>query len=280
MKKHLFTIVIMLSVTKIYAQENIGLTPLKTPAHPKNHHSLFKLDDEFSMNQNAFLRYDALTSYREGVNPIKREFGINFRAEIDSLNGVHYIKMYNLSIEDMFTHGLRRPNYVILEVKEPSKYRYDPKYGPEKEWLRKNGYCYELMMPKGTIKGIKIADENLEKLFNVKCSIQMRKVNTLVLFRTSTAEKFKASGGEMVQNDEKGIYCNVSMNTLAGPWYHQNILPFLDETNYQGLIDVNLDVNVKSTADIPSLRAALKRYDLDIREEMREIEMFVITELK
>ncbi|MNR56139.1 hypothetical protein D3C85_1766580 [compost metagenome] len=70
------------------------------------------------------------------------------------------------------------------------------------------------------------------------------------------------------------------MNTLAGPWYHQNILPFSDETNYQGLIDVNLAVNVKSAADIPSLRAALKRYDLDIKEEMREIEMFVITELK
>lgn len=265
MKKHLLTILIMLSIVKMYAQDQKPILQLK---------------EELLVNKNAFLRYDALTGYREGIDPIKREFGANFKAQIDTVNGLHYIKMYNLSIEDMLTHGLRKPSYVILEVKDPSKYRYDPKYGSEKDWLRKNGYCYELMMPKGMVKGIKIVDDHLEKLFNVKCSVQKRKVNAVVLSRTSTSEKFKAVGGEMIQDDEKGIYRNVSISTLGGPWYHKSILPFLNETGYKDLIDVNLGINVKSIKDLPALREALKRYDLDIKEETREVEMFVITELK
>ena len=265
MKKITLTILVILLFARLYAQDQ---------------KPILQFSDELLGNKSAFLRYDALTGYREGVDPIKREFGVNFRAQIDTLNNLHYIKMYNLSIEDMFTHGLRKSNYVILEVKDPSRYRYDPKYGSEKDWLRKHGYCYELMMPKGTIKGIKIVDDYLEFFFNVKCSTQKRRVPTLVLFRTSAAEKFKAKGGEMLQDEEKGIYRNVSISTLGGPFLHQNILPFLDETGYKDLIDINLDINIKSIKDLPALREALKRYDLDIKEEQREIEMFVITELK
>lgn len=265
MNKHLFSILIMLFATKIYAQDQKPILQIR---------------EELLSNKSAFLRYDALTGYREDVDPIKREFGINFRAQIDTVNDLHYIKMYNLSMEDMLTHGLRKPSYVILEVKDPSRYRYDPKYGSEKEWLRKHGYCYELMMPKGTIKGMEIVDKHLEQLFNVKCSIQKRQVKAAILFRTSTAEKFKATGGEMVQDDEKGIYRNVSISTLAGPFFHHDILPFLDETGYKKLVNINLSINVKSITDLPALREALKRYDLDIKEETREIEMFVITELK
>lgn len=280
MKNHLFSMMIMLFSTGIYAQDTTALQPAKALPYFQEASAIFQLDDILTSNRNGWLRYDVLSGYREGVNSIKREFGANFKAQIDTLNGLHNIKMYNLSIEDMLTHGLRRPNYVILEVKDPSKYRYDPKYGPEKEWLHRHAYCYELMMPKGTIKSMKIVDENIERIFRVKCSIQKRKVPALVLSRTSTVEKFKASGGEMIQDDEKGIYRNVSISTIGGPWYKKNLLPFVNETGYKGLIDVSLGLNVKSLADLPALKEALKRYDLDIREEQREIEMFVITELK
>ncbi|WP_233603058.1 hypothetical protein [Pedobacter sp. KBW06] len=271
---------IILTATGMYAQDAIGIKPLKGQSYFEDESPVFQLDEALTSNKSSWLRYDVLSGYREGLAPIKREFGVNFKALVDTVNGLHFVKMYNLSIEDMLTHGLRKPTYVVLEVKDPSKYRYDPKYGSEIEWLRKHGYCYELMIPKGTMKSMKIVDENIERIFGVKCSTQKRKVPALVLFRTSTAEKFKASGGKMLQDDEKGIYRNVSIGTIGGPWYRKDILPFINETGYKGLIDVDLGINVASLAGLPALKEALKRYDLDIKEEPREIEVFVITELK
>lgn len=130
---------------------------------------LLKLHDPQFADNNT-VRYSALTGYLEGVKPIQGQFNSNFGAVIDKEKGTHRISMYNLSILEMFTHGLRRPEFVVLEVKDPAKYRYLPEYGDEQEWLRKNGWCYELLMPVGVIKGISIVDQELEKYFNVKCS--------------------------------------------------------------------------------------------------------------
>lgn len=130
--------------------------------------SLLKLRDTQFTDNNS-VRYSVLTGYLEGVEPIKGQYNSNFKAVIDKEKGTHRISMYNLSILEMFTHGIRSPEYVVLEVKDPSKYRYLPEYGDKQEWLRKNGWCYELLMPAGVIKGIGIVEQELEKFFNVKC---------------------------------------------------------------------------------------------------------------
>lgn len=276
-----YLIIIALALAKeAHAQDTNNVSHYKKLQYFNDQSPMFRFNKEQLSNKNGLLRYYALTGYREGVSPINQQFGANFIAQIDTTNGTHCIKMYNLSIEDMFTHGLRKKSYVILEVKDPSRYRYDKKYGKEEDWIRKNGYCYELMMPIGVIKGMEVVDENLEKLFKVKCTIQKRMIKTLVLFRTSNSEKFTASGGTMVQDDETGIYKNVTMGVLGGPWYRNDLSPFRDETGYKGLIDIHLGIKVKSLEDLPVLKKALNQYDLDIKEEMREIEMFVITELK
>lgn len=141
---------------------------------------VLKFHDEQLTNKNGFTRYYALTRYREGVNQITEAYGLNFKAQIDKKRGTHRIMMYNLSIQDMLTHGLWKSNKIILEVKDPYKYRYEPQYGDEKEWLRKNAYCYEIMMPIGTIKDMHIIDSELCRLFNVKCSIKRRLMKTQI----------------------------------------------------------------------------------------------------
>lgn len=142
---------------------------------------VFKLKGEQLENKNRHLHFYALTRYREGVKPIVSQFDINFLAQKDPIQGTHRIKMYNLSITDMLTHGLTKSEDVILEVKDPSKYRYDPKYGSYQVWLRKNAYCYEILLPENTLKSMDRVREHLNHLFKVKSGYQNRLIKTIVV---------------------------------------------------------------------------------------------------
>lgn len=145
--KRFINTVLLLAVTVTLHAQDIG------NIKPNSDHQnlLFKLQGEQLSNKNGFLRYSALTGYREDVTPIKADFNSNFKTEFNVETGTQRIYMYNLSIQDMLTHGLRKSSSVLLEVNDPSKYRYDPAYGDEKEWLRKNGYCYELVIDRKSV---------------------------------------------------------------------------------------------------------------------------------
>lgn len=135
---------------------------------------LFKLRDEQLSNKNRFLRFSALTGYREGVKPIEGQFGVNFKRFEAPETGTVRIAMYNLSIVEMLNHFPVNPAKVILEVKDPSRYMYDPKYGPKEAWMRKNAYCYEYMMPAGMISGTKQLEDDIAAWFGIRVSREKR----------------------------------------------------------------------------------------------------------
>lgn len=270
--KILFSIVfVVIMMNNIQAQEGLAFNDEKP---------LFKFQDEQLTNQNKLLRYTALTKYREGVMPIKGQFNVNFKGYNDEETGTRRIYMYNLSIEDMLTHGLCKPSQILLEVKDPSKYRYDAKYGSEIEWLRKNGYCYELLLPIGALKGMNTIDTELQKIFNLTSRWEKRNVKTWILTRTSTDEKFKATGGAPIKDPIHGVYRNVNIGWIGASLNEFDPIPFLDETGYKDLINIDLGLNLNMVHDITTLRKALQKYDLDLKEEIREKLMFVITENK
>jgi len=237
----------------------------------------FKLTEEQIVNSNRFLRFSMLTGYRDGVESISGQFGSNFLKDIDSIAGTHRIYMLNLSIQDILTHGFFKSNRVLLEVKDPYKYRYDAKYGSKLQWMRKNAYCYELLLPLGTMKGVRAVDQDLASIFKVACGRQRRLVNVWVLKRISKKDKLKAPGGEIVIDELSGRFANVGLSDVVQVVSNQAPFPVIDESGYAGTVDMNL--NIVSWNDIVQLRKAFQRYDLDILEEKREIEMFVIKEI-
>lgn len=273
MKIYFFSSVVLLMNmgNRIQAQNKIAFDDEKP---------LFKFQGEQLINQNGLLRYAALTSYREGIAPIKGQFNVNFKGYNDDETSTRRIYMFNLSIQDMLTHGLVKPNQILLEVKDPSKYRYDPKYGSETEWLRKNGYCYELLLPLGVLKGLHILDDQIQKIFGVTCRWEKRNVKTWILVRTSSAEKFKASGGEAFKDPVQGIYRNVNIGWIGVPLNEFGPVPFLDETGYKEPVNIDLGINLNTINNLTAFRKALEKYDLDLKEEIREKQMFVITENK
>lgn len=163
---------------------------------------VFKLKGEQLENKYRHLHFYALTGYREGVLPIVSQYNMNFLAQKDQLHGTHRIKMYNLSITDMLTYGLTKSEEVILEVKDPSKYRYDPKYGSEINWLQKNAYCYELLLPENVLKSMDVVRNHLSQLFNVKSGYQKRQIKT-VIYKDGIAEE---------NNKEKKVFVITEIN--------------------------------------------------------------------
>lgn len=236
--------------------------------------SVFKLQNEQLTNKNKFLRFSVVTGYREGVKPVSGAFGVNFNSFFNQDTGLQLISMYNLSIADMLTHGLVRHNNILLEVDDPSKYLYDPKYGDKESWNRKNAYCFELMLPIGIIKGGKTIDEYVANSFGVKFGMEKKMVKVLILIRTSTVDKLKSAEKGEAKYDLKGYFNNVSIDRLEHPLAEAGLPPMVDETGYKDPVDLNLKID--SWTDLSVLRKELHRYDLDLIDGMRELEMFVI----
>jgi len=272
----LSTVIFSLSIISVFAQKQDTISYRKPlfdfdPIKPT-----FKLTGEQISNKNRFLRFSIVSGYREGVEPI-RGF-VNFAATEDKATGTRRLYMYNLSIEDMLTYGFFKSNRVILEVKNPSKYRYDPSQGSKDKWLRENGRCFELVLPIGITLREEFLIDELSRVFGVKCGLQKRLVNALVLTRTSKLDKIKSLEKGVGSYDEHGYFNNVTLDRLASAIYEAGLPPMVDETGYKNPVDLNL--NLKSLNDLAGLKRELHRYDLDLKEEKREVEMFVITEIK
>jgi hypothetical protein len=242
----------------------------------------FKLAGEQLANPGKQTRFTILTGYREGVKQVSAGF-LNFSLHED-IPGTARFYMYNLSIVEMLKHNpFVEPSHVLLEVKDPSKYKYDLKYGSKEAWMKKNAYCYEVFLPgKPALTMVPLIDSMLAQEFRIKFGMQHRLVKALVLVRTSTQDKIKSAGGEAhygsfgFKND--GLLRNVPLSTLASQVDNAGMLPpMVDETGYAGSVDI--DFKMDSWTDLDAMRKVLQSHDLDLKEEMRSLDMFVITEV-
>lgn len=237
---------------------------------------LFELEEEQKVNTHQWLRFSSLSGYRAGVEPIHGT--ANFSSIQDEKQGTNRVFMYNLSLEEMLTHGFFKPSLVVLEVKDPSKYRYNHSDGNKEDWLRKNGHCYELLLPYGVFKEARTFEDDLNQLIGVKTSKEKRLTDVLVLVRTSDKDKIRSKDNGPQGYDGKSHFNNVGLDYLGSLLEESGLPLMIDETGYHDPVD--LDLNVKSWGDFGKVREALQRYDLDLRKEKREVTMFVITEIK
>ena len=252
------------------------------PAKPS-----FKLSADQQNNESRMLRYSLITGYREGVQPISAQFGVRFQRINDPSNGTAKIVMYNTSIPELLYLFPLSAGQLVLEVNDPSKYVYNPSYGDKLSWNRKNTYCLEFTMPAEMV-GEHVDPANmfspylytaeLEDFFGVKGVNTKRMMKTLVLVRTSKVDKIKSKGVNTGQNgtmSENGSLRTNLIGNLATPLLKAG-LRMVDETGYTDAVD--MDLNISDWSDVPALRKSLQRYDLDIKEEMRERQVFVVTE--
>lgn len=237
---------------------------------------VFKLSKEQLENKRKLLRFYAFTGYREGVEPIKRPFDFNMDTKVDQNQGTISQRMYNLSIEEMVSFGMTKSWQIILEVKDPSKYRYLPSYGSKLEWMRKNGHCYEMTVPKEfASKCLKIVEDDIDKFFNIKRAKEDRITKVLVLSaldpKKEAIEIPRVMEGPGVMNFEelKEYLINAGFPLLILDFYKSDRLFDIGELAKQG-----------QAMKIADLQQVLLKQGFKLREEMRKVNFLVIREAK
>lgn len=174
------------------------------------------------------------------------------------------------------------PSHIILEVKDPGK--YVRKEGVYDIIHRRNAYiCYESISPN---TGQTLPDQSMEiikdldYLMGLYGRYEKRKIKCLVLYRTNNEELFKSVSKQRdsrldgsVKIFRKDSFKNLvfKLNSYSGN------PPVFDGTGYTGNVD--LDLKIDSWKNIPDLRRNLQTYGLDLKEEERELEVFVLTEI-
>lgn len=237
----------------------------------------FKLTEIQAVNETRLLRFTLLTGYREGIQPVNGF--TNYAAYYDVNAGTIRFYMFNSTIEEMLTHGYYAQNKIILEVKDPSKYRYDSSQGSKLDWMRKNAYCLEFLIPFGLSKNAIEFEEEITRLFHVKGQLENRMVNALILVRTSKKDKIRSKGKGGSISDNHGYLNNVSLTEEPFSQFLDlaNMPPLIDETGYTYPVD--MDLKIASWSNLSELKKAFKKYDLDLKLEKREIKMFVIKDI-
>lgn len=172
-------------------------------------------------------------------------------------------------------------NRIIYEVKDKSRITSN-KVGLEyAEWLRNgNGFCYEVVVPPPMLGyEFAIMQQDLERYFPYKASVEKRKVKCLMLTRTSKEDKMKSKGGP-TEATYSGFGCSIR-NTHLAFFYAQlsvvylqkSAIPLYNDTGYDGKVDMDINANL---SNVKELNDALAKYDLALVEGEREIDMLVI----
>lgn len=150
---------------------------------------------------------------------------------------------------------------------------------PEGRVEDKSLYNYEYIVPQSKADSLyPLMLENLSRFADYKTTIEKRKVKCLVLKRTSTVDKLKTKGSEMsfLFSLSKTNLQNTSLYALVNSLNAVPTisLPIVDETGYPN----NIDLTMGAISDLNSIRKELMRYDLDLVEAERVLDMLVISE--
>ena len=165
----------------------------------------------------------------------------------------------------------------LIEAKDPL-----PLYeGTDSTGQDQNLYSYEYVVPVSKADSLyQLMLNNLAQFTNYSVAIEKRKVQCLVLKRTSAVDKIKTKFSvpsfmfSMAKTDVKNSTVYSLINSLdAVP---SVLLPIVDETGY----NANIDITMGPISDLPSIERELSRFDLGLVEAEREIDILIIKDKK
>lgn len=210
---------------------------------------------------------------------------------IDSISHMRRSYIINFSILDAYTMtwrllkpnlSLPEPNQIIWEVKNPSKYAYNPKLTYRAEFRKNYNISYEsykLDTINDSERQAKAIISDLDYLLNLKGRWEKRKVKSLILVKMENGKRFKSTKGEQYVVLDKPLkeLHNSPLNTITWLINQEAENPrTFNETGFDGIL--NIDLNIGAWTDIQNIRKELNKYGLDLKDEEREQEMFVLTE--
>lgn len=266
--------ILLLTTIQALAQDNTQVKYRNPLYNFEVSKRVLTLNEEEQSRPDSNFRSRVVTGYREGVEPVKRQYDFNMDSQVSEKQGTISLATYNASIEELLTHGMVLPYFVILEVKDPSKYRYDKRYGSKLEWLRKNAYCYELTMKRSSFNGVQDIEQDVADYFGLQFLEEKRKVKVLTVSFSDRSAYYTS-----INTLKKETALNFSqLNSLllnAG-------FPMLN-TKIGGvhlIFDLGADPEIQSAQGLAALKQRLKQQGLNLTEELVEKTVYIIREQK
>jgi thiol-disulfide isomerase/thioredoxin len=264
-KKLLSTEAIKLPVKRDFEQKTLLQLPDDITSNDISHYSLFikgKLPGLSAVNTP---RYDStdkicgramrntpiLTMYKEAINGIDKEIGFNKKK-------------------------------LVLEVDDSSKLFLNKEKTSRETWEKNNLYTYDLILPQSDSKEVcSYILNDLNRYSEYFGRIEKRKIKCVALTRINKVDKLKtknAKSEDRLYNDlQKKYISNLPMSRLVLALDRLTAINLLvvDETNYTENIDIELSVDL---TDVNAIKKALRKYDLDLIEKEKEVNMFVLSD--
>jgi thiol-disulfide isomerase/thioredoxin len=224
-------------------------------------------------------------------------------------------KVLNLPILSLYQHILlqeknafgynRNLDKWVLEVSDSSRFIPDKTKENAFQWIAKNSYCYEAVLPGLRAEGemYQKMKQDIDVFFNLKTKTERRIIDCWIIVRTSKNDKLllsKKKANEFDESIRQGMLGSTEYlffktdikeitrvhNDIGG--FIDNIateLPVINETGIT--MPVRLAIVIKMNDGKPLLsysyapnriKEQLKQYGLDLIKTKREMEVFVITD--
>jgi thiol-disulfide isomerase/thioredoxin len=244
----------------------------------------------FSEEWQDFVQYSAvLTKFRNGA--LSSQFGKK-KVSIVHFSNKSVLELYQLAYSEGRMDIYKAAGRTIMEFIDSSKY-IRPKAGRGyDEWCLKNAYSYELVLPKSRqAEKFELMKSDLSKYFDIVATVEDRPMNCLILVRTSRNDKLKTAGDKKARKfyiagykrqviDSVRYVRNLPFNEFIST-FSQYIeynfeVPFVNEANYIGNVDIAIDGTVVDSLNLDLLRESFKAYDLDLIVGTRPVKVLVL----
>jgi thiol-disulfide isomerase/thioredoxin len=231
--------------------------------------------DNNAGNANDFIYRSVFTGYKEGI-------GYASGVRKNSQNKVTGLYMLNNSLISlvMEAHPMLFNNVdgnrIILDVKNPMSFN--------NEFDTAHIFCYDLTIPPVDWTSVNFEQylkTDLKNAFNISVKKEKRKMSCLVISENAKLANAKTRYIEAkIELDNKSIKKFIHRYTVS------SILkvllggrgkPFIDETKYKELIDIDLPNNF-DLSNSKRLINFLESVGFEIREEERELDVVVISD--
>lgn len=235
------------------------------------------------------LYYSAFTGYMDGVRPKDREI-------VDSSKGTVSFSFFNKALLAFCDGALNgsgtgyiNPKYLILDVKDKSRYFWNSKTQYHYLWEKMNTYCYFVTLP------LNLSKEQRKEFFkkdlthwldltgiSVRKEVREVPCYSLVLLRDNRKEvEAKGTEVETVNSGDSTEFRNEKLLELISNLnMYYNELPSLlsNGTNYPKDFRINMKFSKTAFSDIEQLRKELNNYGFDLVPSTTREEMYIVTE--
>jgi thiol-disulfide isomerase/thioredoxin len=242
-----------------------------------------------TITKNDLLYHSVISKFIKGIPGYE---DITDSTRITAINQ-SIANLYSVAIGH-FQWEFLMPNRQKVEIKDSllyykctGQFMRTKKYVEDDEWVawsKDYAVCYELKVPENMIQkrfDIMLNELNtcFGALYNIEGKMEKRKVKALVLKRTTKEDKLKTKGINKPYQQNAyfyGLY-NEPFSYFTGDLrqYYQLSYALIDETGYQGNVDLELNCKL---SDLQQLNKELAKYGLTFAEEERDIDMIVIKE--